>query len=89
MRLLLTLVCILIVSMLAAAACPPGTSLVSQYASNHDLLRCMKLPNCAAACAAPWVQDYATCICVRLRPCPGQLTRKERVNGGNREVVCG
>ena len=49
----------------------------------------MKLPNCAAACAAPWVQDYATCICVRLRPCPGQLTRKERVNGGNREVVCG
>lgn len=72
-----------------AAPCPSGTSLVSLYAANHDALRCIRLKHCMGTCAAPWVQDYNTCICIPMLPClRASAARTEHFNGDSWDVRC-
>jgi hypothetical protein len=84
---------LLILGTLAASAaqrfsCPPRTSLVSLYASNHNDLRCVHLQHCSGECPSQWVLDYHTCICIQMLPCTGHGTRIKRFNGDGYEVAC-
>jgi hypothetical protein len=81
--------CMLVALTLAQIQCPVNTSFISTYTENHDMLRCVHLNHCLASCTGIWVQDYTTCMCVKMLPCSSPtMTRIMRPFDDTSQAVC-